>query len=236
MLCAFAAAAAASEVLTCSPTVMTRSRLGNFTAVPVPEALLPLPDDEPDDVPPAESCFSDSGACACPAAGPRAEEDALAPLLPPLHAVSASGPAITSASTAAAEPARRFPPRMSPTIRAPPSAVVTRPDAASAPLGRGGGRGCSAAESPFGIGSAAPGHGGAEKNLNLRSHFSPRLFPRAGRGSYAAPPWRTANRERCGRYGRDPAAVARRAVRRVRRAGLLADRAHQRDPDAGEAA
>src|SRR5581483_1083324 len=235
MLCAFAAAAAASEVLTCKPTVMTRSRLGNFTAVPVPVAVLALPDDEPGDVPAAESCFSDSGACACPAAAPpcsRADEDTLDPPLPPLHAVSASGPATTSASSAAAEPARRFPPRISPTIRAPPSPVVTRPDAASAPLGRGGGRGCSAAESPFGIGSAAPGYGGAEKkwrpeNPDLWSHFLPRLFPRAGRGSYAAPPWRTANRERCGRYGRDPAAVARRAVRGVRRAGLLADRAHQ---------
>ena len=78
--------------------------LGNFTAVPDADAS-PL---VPDDVPPPESCFKDSGARACPAAEPpcsRPEEEALDPLLPPLHAVSATGPATNSASKPAAAPA-----------------------------------------------------------------------------------------------------------------------------------
>src|SRR5690349_9650110 len=93
---------------------MIRSRLGSFTAVPAafdpaaPDPAAPLPFKP--EVPPAASLFRDCGACAEPAAVPtssRAVDDALDPLLPPLHAVSASGPATSSASKPAAAPARR---------------------------------------------------------------------------------------------------------------------------------
>src|SRR6185437_12783576 len=120
MICALAAAADTSEVFTWRPTVMTRSRLGSFTAVfDVPDPAAPLPLKA--DVPPGASCFEDSGACADPAAArpwSGADEEAFDPLLPPLHAVSATGPAMSSASNPAATPARGFPLRMSSTIRA----------------------------------------------------------------------------------------------------------------------